>query len=96
MYSAFGGILGFFNVIGGCVLYILVGSKAWGKTYKSRWWRVVFGGAVLGFIVGTIIYLTLEDLERNRLGALIFMGLPLITTSCAIALEALQQVMKDE
>jgi|ERR1051325_3119026 TRAP-type uncharacterized transport system fused permease subunit len=56
MGGLLGGILWLVNIIGGGVLYILVGMAAWRDTSKARWIRVLLGGWVLGLVVGLISF----------------------------------------
>lgn len=56
MGGLFGGILGLINIIGGGILYALLGSPAWRPTSRGRWVRVLFGGATLGVVTYALFY----------------------------------------
>lgn len=48
MGGLFGGLIGLFNVFGGCVLYLLIGKLAWKDHQTARWWRLAIGSLVIG------------------------------------------------
>ena len=43
-----GGMLGLIEIIGGAILFPLIGSKAREESRGGRWTRIHFGGAFLG------------------------------------------------
>ena|SRR5918912_1651197 len=54
MGGLFGGLLGLFSVIGGGLLYLLIGKAAWKDNQTASWWRVILGGIIVGLILGFI------------------------------------------
>lgn len=68
MAGIFGGILGFVNLIGGLILSILMGfSIGFRETGAGRWWRVLFGGVVVGAALGTLIGLIISFVDYEAL-----------------------------
>jgi hypothetical protein len=59
MTGLFGGILGLFNVIGGIIISILIGSVALNQ--KARIFRIAFGSVTVSFIAGGVSYLITKD-----------------------------------
>jgi hypothetical protein len=56
MGDLFGGFLSIFNVVGGGILYLLIGSKAQKENESGRHYRLSAGSISIGLILGVIIY----------------------------------------
>lgn len=56
MSGLFGGILEFVNILGGVILYLLIGKKAWKHSNTTRYARLNFGGIFVGFVLATTLY----------------------------------------
>lgn len=54
--TAFGGLLQVLRIIGGVVLYVLIGSKAFGASEKAQNLRLGFGSLIVGFGIGVVLY----------------------------------------
>src|SRR5947209_188144 len=54
-----GGLLWFVNIVGGIVLYVLMGSAARKESNDAKYARLITGGLVLGVIAGVLVYLWL-------------------------------------
>lgn len=55
MYGILGGLLELVNVLGGFVLWVLIGKAAWRTNKAGRWARVIAGGLPCGIAL-TIVY----------------------------------------
>lgn len=71
MGGMFGGILSLVNAIGGCILYVLIGSIAWKDKKDARDFRIGMGGFALGTIVGAVVYMWVLDNRDNKLPNLV-------------------------
>lgn len=52
MYGMGGGLLGLVQALGGLLLFLLIGTRAWKKTLGAQLLRVLFGGSIIGFLLG--------------------------------------------
>ena len=59
MSGLFGGYLGLVNVIGGGILYLLIGAKA--HDPRARVPRLLFGSLVVGLTIGLLAPLTMFE-----------------------------------
>jgi hypothetical protein len=57
MGGLFGGLLGIVNVIGGSILTLLIGSKAWTESEDGRFFRLGVGVLFIGPMIGVASYL---------------------------------------
>jgi|GEM_PF-4738971 len=55
MVGIFGGLLAVIQFVGGCLIYVLVGPKAWGTTEDAKGLRALFGGVIIGVLIGVAI-----------------------------------------
>ena len=100
MGGIFGGLLSFFNLIGGAFLWLLIGSVASRPTDGVRTARVAIGSLLVGYLAGTIVYLSLPltnmgDQASNA--ALALYKIPFVVFLIVILLEALKRWLeKDE
>ena len=54
MYGILGGLLELVNLLGGIVLWILIGAPAWKKNRTARWSRVLIGSIPTGLLLATV------------------------------------------
>ena len=54
MYGILGGLLEVVNILGGIVLWCLIGQPAWKKNTTARWSRILVGSIPSGFILGVV------------------------------------------
>jgi hypothetical protein len=93
MGGFFGGFLGLINAVGGGVLQVLIGLKAWNDNASGRHYRVVAGSIASGLVIGGILYVwLLEALFDDPFGGILnllicFVGVPLVFLLIAGALE---------
>ena len=74
MGGIFGGLLAVVQVVGGCLIYVLVGRKAWGTSEDANGLRALFGGVIIGVLVGAVIQLYVTDSIGLRANNLIWIG----------------------
>ncbi len=55
MKSASGGLLWVFEHLGGLVIFLLVGKRAWNHSSTAIGWRLVIGSMFLGVPVGIAV-----------------------------------------
>src|SRR6266849_6194306 len=55
MSGLFGGLLNLIDPLGGYVLHVLIGPKAWKEGKGARMARLIFGGAFAGTVIGAFI-----------------------------------------
>lgn len=55
MGGVFGGVLAVNQELGGLLLFLLIGSKAWKATNNGEHLRSLFRGAALGLLIGIAI-----------------------------------------
>src|SRR4051794_40932053 len=89
MGGIFGGILSLIAFLGGCVLFVLVGSRAWSPTTIGRWLRLLAGGATCGGAVA--IFLWVFD-ALFRVGASAFTAVP-TAIAFTVALEVIRLLL---
>lgn len=58
MGGIFGKLLFLINLIGEAVLVILIGKRAWSKNSEERFFRLLFGGYLVGAYLGGILVAT--------------------------------------
>jgi hypothetical protein len=57
MGGMFGGLLGLLNLLGGGVLFLLIGTPALEPNNQvARWWRLIIGSLIIGPILGCVIF----------------------------------------
>ena len=96
MSGVLGGLLGLINIVGGAVLFILVGNKAWGKSDTARWLRLIFGGVSSGYGIGTTLFLnvSVDQYSTDWRPGVCFALIPFLSVMCILGLEGLRRVLK--
>lgn len=97
MGGLFGGLLDLVNVMGGGILYLLIGSKAWKDSKEGRFFRLASGTIGLGLILGVSFYLfvlkrdvdTAEDVVGKVLFSTVFASI-----ACAIFIAVIESVRR--
>ena len=74
MGGIFGGLLAFIQFLGGCLLCLLVGRKAWGTTENAKGLRALFGGVIAGVLIGIAIQAFATDSIDPRTHNAIWIG----------------------
>jgi hypothetical protein len=94
MGGVFGGLLGLINAVGGAVLYVLLGSKAWRESEQGRKERRNMGSLVFGLALGSGFYFfkkteLLDKPENYGMKPLIgFVVIPFLIMVLVVAIEA--------
>lgn len=52
MGGVFGGLLRIYSFLGGCLIYLLIGRRAWTDSVGAYWWRLSIGSLSIGILVG--------------------------------------------
>ncbi len=63
MGGLFGGLLGLVNLVGGLILYLLIGAKAWRENEKGRDARRRTGAIFIAIPLGFILYVFLSSVD---------------------------------
>jgi hypothetical protein len=50
MKGIFGGIISLINIIGGCIIFLLIGERAWKESNTGRRWRLAYGSLCCGLV----------------------------------------------
>lgn len=103
MGGIFGGFLEAMNVIGGGLLYLLVGSAAWRETGRARWYRVNTGSVIVGLAFGFIGYLLffpggddrMSIHDRTVLFFALFFGLPGVFFLLSVIFETIRRAVSE-
>jgi hypothetical protein len=56
MGGIFGGLLEAINMLGGGILYVLIGSNAWRVGQLARWCRLAAAAYLIGIVGGIVAY----------------------------------------
>ncbi len=56
MSGLFGGLLSAIDFLGGIILFLLIGKKAWVTKYPARGIRLFIASIAIGIILSTLIY----------------------------------------
>lgn len=92
MTGLFRGLLEIVNLLGGTVLFILVGSKAWAKSRTGRNFRLTFGGLVIGIVAAVVTYYQLRPMSDPSPICCVPVGL----IAAVFGLELIRKALEDD
>ena len=83
MSGLFGGYLYLVELVGGFVLYILIGGKAWKKSDDGRFFRLALGALSIGGVLGAILGWTIVA-KHDQWAATFWLGVFGALISCGL------------
>jgi hypothetical protein len=88
-------VIGLLNLLGGLILTIVLGSKAWKQTAEGRRYRLCAGSLVAGVIVGYFFYAVWPTVLSSLVdpaarGWIAFTAIPIVLLACTFYLESLR------
>ena len=105
MTGLFGGILAIVEFIGGCILFVLIGGRAWKADQTARGYRLNIGGTLGGFLIGFLVYwITPNEIfefgsssyrHSNEWKMVIcFFGIPIVMLLVTLFLEQIRKALE--